>query len=497
MGQDTAAISTEGEGERALVELAGKLGAVDDTNVIRPSTDPHAAAVTALLVADYLAQPELAGKLDSVKLTAEAVHELRRLARAIIAVVTRLGGEYLPDAKGIPGDLVQRGHAVRTTVSSALEKALPDDQEVKLWLDAIRLGSGVVDLVYDLRALGELCARHGQAAQATSHTAGAVHFAGAAADAIEFALRTGDSPESNKARNTLARLWTLFQPAYDLAAAAGRELTRGEGKERQFPPLALVASHRRARRRPLSLVPNPRKSMTPSMTAPRVSGVPEKHGSAPRMVADIPSAPQLPDFDDVELYEAEEPIEILRSEPPKSGVTASSGVTERGAQSEAPAATPSAPPAATPDEPAAKARSERPSAAPKARSERPSAPASPATEGERLSWSDTRHQKRQPIEIEVGIASQSNLYLGFTENLSAGGVFVATYVAKPIGAKVEIALVFPNGDEVRVPGIVRWLRDATVDGWPGMGVQFESLSEADEKKLRKFLSLRDPLFYED
>jgi hypothetical protein len=30
-----------------------------------------------------------------------------------------------------------------------------------------------------------------------------------------------------------------------------------------------------------------------------------------------------------------------------------------------------------------------------------------------------------------------------------------------------------------------------------MGVQFESLSPADDVKIRKFLSLRDPLFYED
>lgn len=447
--------AAETEGERALAQVASKLDGVVDTDIVRPSTDPHAAAVTALLVADYLGQTELAGKLDSVAMTPESVQELRSLARAILGLVDRLGGEYLPDGKGIPGDLVQRGHAVRATVSSALEKALPDDDEVKMWLDAIRLGSGIVDLVYDLRALGELCARHGRAAEATSHTSGAVHFAGAAADAIEFALRTGDTAEHGEVRNTLARLWTLFQPAYDRAATAGRMLTRGEGKERQFPPLALVASHRRARRRPLSLVP-PQGVVRRSLSAPRAPG--ESHapaGSTPHTVADIPSAPQLPDFDDVELIEAEgAPVEIVRSEPPK-----------------------------------AMAASERPSAAPR--------PPSPATDGERQSWSDTRYAKRQPVEIEVGIGSQSNLYLGFTENLSAGGVFVATYVGKPLGAKVEIVLSFPNSDEIRVPGVVRWLRDATPDGWPGMGVQFESLSEADEKKLRKFLSLRDPLFYDD
>lgn len=457
-------MSHESEGDRALAELAPMLAQLEDTRVVRPSTDPHAAAVTALLVADYLGQPDLQGKLDSVGITNEAVADLRRIARAIIRVVTELGGDYLPDAKGIPGDLVSRGEAVRGSITAALERALADDRDVQLWLEAIRLGNGVVDLVYDLRTLGELCAQHGKAGAATNATAGAVQSALAAADAVEFALRTGDTPEHTKARNTLARLWTLFLPAYDRAATAGRELTRGQGHERQFPPLALVASHRRARRRPLSLVPPAGASMHPAQRrslSPRTSGRPPsgRPSAAPgaRTGPNIPSSPALPDFGDVELIEAEaaETVEVVRSEPPPAD-TASS-----------------------------------------ASSASSKAPSVPPTSAERESWSDTRNKKRHTVEIEVGIASQSNFYLGFTENLSAAGVFVATYASKPIGAHVEVSLAFPNGDELKVPGVVRWLREATTDGWPGMGVQFESLSTQDEAKIRKFLALRDPMFYDD
>ena len=110
---------------------------------------------------------------------------------------------------------------------------------------------------------------------------------------------------------------------------------------------------------------------------------------------------------------------------------------------------------------------------------------------------ETRGAKRHTVEIEVGIASDSNLYVGFTENLSEGGVFVATYALKPLGEKVEVALAFASGDQLRVPGVVRWLRNASADNWPGMGVQFEALSPDDEEKIRKFLALRDPLFYDD
>jgi uncharacterized protein (TIGR02266 family) len=146
--------------------------------------------------------------------------------------------------------------------------------------------------------------------------------------------------------------------------------------------------------------------------------------------------------------------------------------------------------------------SKAPSSAPAATTSHPSThpssmPPHPATAQERQSWSDTRSTPRQIIEIEVGISSQSNFYVGFTENLSASGVFVATYAAKPIGARVDVALAFPNGEQIKLTGVVRWLREATTDGWPGMGVQFEGLGPDDEAKIRKFLSLRDPLFYDD
>ena len=443
------ALASDGlrEAERALATLKAELDGVADVAIVRPSTDPHGAAATALLVADYLGQPPLASKLAGAHTTADAVSHLRNLSRAIIGVVMGLGGEYLPDATSIPGDLVQRGQGVRTTIAAALEKALPDDQELQLWLEAIRLGSGVVDLVYDLRTLADLCVQHDSSPAAASATIGAVQTALSAADSLEFALRAGDTAENARARNLLARLWTLFVPAYDRAAAAARTLSAGEGRERQFPALALVASHRRARRRPLSLMPShaPRRS-----AAPRKSSSPSGRPSGGPLGVPlaIPASPALPDFDEIELIEADdvEAVEVVRSEPPTSTHEA-----------------------ATAGERA----------------------------GEREAWADTRVRTRHTVEIEVGIASESNFYLGFTENLSSGGVFVATYVTKPLGSKVEVALAFPSGEELRVPGVVRWLRDATTDGWPGMGVQFEGLSAADEAKVRKFLSLREPMFYDE
>ncbi len=438
------------EEQRALAVLAPVLAAVDDAKIVRPSADPHAAAVTALLVADYLGQTELRPRLADVKLTSEAVSELRDLSRAIIAIVTELGGDYLPDGQGIPGDLVARGEAVRTAISAALDKTLPGDPEVLLWLEAIRLGSGVVDLVYDLRTLAEICMRkltHGD------FTSGGAGLAFAAADAVEFALRTGDTAEQAASRNTVARLWTLFVPAYERVASAGRELTRSAGKAREFPPLALVASHRRAKRRPVSLVPAPRRSSPPG--ANRSSRPPPSlvKSAKPLPLPKPPSLPSMPAVPrDVEMVEMGD----------------DDGAAEAASRS-------NAPPAHHPS----------------------SQPPHPATAAERQSWTDTRQAHRQIIEIEVGVFSGSSFYVGFTENLSANGVFVATYIAREIGAKVDVDLAFPNGEQLEVTGIVRWRREATTDGWPGMGIQFERLAPEDEGKIRKFLSLREPMFYDD
>ena len=413
-------LSLASEGRRALVELAPRLAGIPEDAIARPHTDPHAAAVTGVLVADYLAHAELAPRLPEAGSSHEAAAELGKIARALHALVEDLGGDYLTDAKGVPGELVQRGEAVRAAVLLALEKAFHADLDVVQWIEAVKLGSGVVDLVYDLRTLADLGQRRlADMGEVRAEAAPAIEKARATADALEFALRAGESAEHGKMRGAIARLWTLFVPAYEKGASVGRSLTRHEGKERQFPPLALVASHRRARSRPLSLVPE-RSSVAPPA---------------------VPPAPPLPNATDTGE------LRVLRSEPP-------------------PALEAAVGPAVAAD---VRAHAEH---------------------EDRQSWSESRRAHRQTVELEVGISTESNFFIGFTENLSEGGVFVATYALKPIGSNVDVVLTFPNGEELRVPGVVRWLREASTEGWPGMGVQFEHLSADDEKNIRKFLALR-------
>lgn len=346
----TTKLPTETQGRRAFDALAHELASIPEAAIARPHTDPLAAAVTALLVAD-----------------ASGATELGKMARAIFAVLRELGGGYLPEDATVSPEIVARGHDVRRSAIAALEDALPEDADLAAWLEAVKRGEGAVDLVYDLRTLAQLFASRPFAlGHALAPLPGILD---AAADAIEIALRAKETAKEEDARAALGRLWTLFVPAYERACASA--------PDRRFPPLALVAANRRAKRRD-------------ELATGR--------------------------------YQIVAHVEIDRSEPP---------------------------------------------------------PPPP----------------RQVIDLEVGVTSESNFYVGFTENMSPAGVFVATYALQPIDSKVEVALEMHDGTTMRIPGVVRWVREATADHWPGIGVEFERLPLADEERIRRFLALRDPLFH--
>jgi uncharacterized protein (TIGR02266 family) len=113
-----------------------------------------------------------------------------------------------------------------------------------------------------------------------------------------------------------------------------------------------------------------------------------------------------------------------------------------------------------------------------------------------------RAHARYPLELEIEITleSESNFYLGLTENFSEGGVFVATHVFKPIGTPVELSFRLPQvPDAIRVKGTVRWVRvySESSDTPPGMGVRFDTVGDEHVALIRHFLASRAPLFFDE
>lgn len=364
-----------------MTTLEEQLNALSVDALLRPTADPHAAAITALLAADFLDQPEARAGGDAVDEASakELAGRLRTLARAILHALDKLGGDWFHDGKTPDiGDLREDGRIQKMKMLAVISRGL-DDAEGRLWVEAIERGEGDIDLLVDLRALTWLYQHYKETLPKTEgFDADDEGRADKLADRIEAAFTAGEAKSLANVRDSIARTWTLFVPTYDEACKLGRQIV-GEGlNSAKFPPLATLSRSHKSR----------------------------KGGAGPSSTS--------------------------------------------------------------------KPESLRPG-------------------------SSRRAQPRYNVEMEVGVSSESNFYMGFTENLSATGVFVATYKPRPIGSRIEVTLTLPNSVELKVMGTVRWTRGESSggDSWPGMGIQFDGLSAEEEKIVSKFLRLRDPLFYDE
>lgn len=113
-----------------------------------------------------------------------------------------------------------------------------------------------------------------------------------------------------------------------------------------------------------------------------------------------------------------------------------------------------------------------------------------------------RRPVRVPFVVEVSSASSHEFWTGFTSNLSAGGVFVATPAPVALGTIVQFEMRLPgNGATYPVKGEVRWQRaeDASnPNSPPGIGIRFIDLDPALQTRIEEFVnSQRDTMFYDD
>ena len=70
-----------------------------------------------------------------------------------------------------------------------------------------------------------------------------------------------------------------------------------------------------------------------------------------------------------------------------------------------------------------------------------------------------REHERYSVDLELSLGSEHNLYTGLAENLSTGGVFVATHRLQKVGSKINLDLRMPDSAETfKLVGEVRWVR---------------------------------------
>ena len=127
--------------------------------------------------------------------------------------------------------------------------------------------------------------------------------------------------------------------------------------------------------------------------------------------------------------------------------------------------------------------------APQPAQHRPSVPTPPPATGPRVD-----------VEANIGATTESNFFVGFSGEISDGGVFLSTYEVLKLGTRVRALVTLPGNFEFKVDGWVRFVRDPmdfNSDADPGMGIQYEHLSADARDLVLRFIRKRAPLFYDD
>jgi uncharacterized protein (TIGR02266 family) len=121
----------------------------------------------------------------------------------------------------------------------------------------------------------------------------------------------------------------------------------------------------------------------------------------------------------------------------------------------------------------------------------------PSDKKDEVIFLNQRRAPRISAEIEVTVSGPHNFFTGFTQNMSQGGLFIATHQVYPIGTEFSIAMSL-EGEELSIIAKVAWVRESTpflpegID--PGMGLCFIDLPSQIREHIEEFLKKKEPLF---
>ncbi len=108
-----------------------------------------------------------------------------------------------------------------------------------------------------------------------------------------------------------------------------------------------------------------------------------------------------------------------------------------------------------------------------------------------------RSHKRLSFEVEVNLTTKHNFFTGHSQNISEGGLFLATDESLPVGTPIDLTIHLPEQIPIEAPGEVRWLQNnkqfSSPGLSPGVGVAFTGLNKGDQRVLEQFIKLRAPL----
>ena len=113
-------------------------------------------------------------------------------------------------------------------------------------------------------------------------------------------------------------------------------------------------------------------------------------------------------------------------------------------------------------------------------------------------WADQRASKRCTLQVRVSGVCENNFFMGFSENISEGGVFIATLCPPNVGEVIDLSLAVGPDQALLVKGEVRWHRTDESGSPTGCGVKFFPLSPEQEALIAHAMDSagKAPLFYD-
>jgi PilZ domain len=96
---------------------------------------------------------------------------------------------------------------------------------------------------------------------------------------------------------------------------------------------------------------------------------------------------------------------------------------------------------------------------------------------------ENRRTARVAVALGLWVAWQADgpRHVSRVRDLSAGGVFIQTNIAVPIGTELDMLFALPEG-ETRVEGVVRY-----TDRHNGIGVEFTTMGSGDRVRVDQLL----------
>ena len=96
---------------------------------------------------------------------------------------------------------------------------------------------------------------------------------------------------------------------------------------------------------------------------------------------------------------------------------------------------------------------------------------------------EKRVHPRVPLVTKVEAEAEGHSFLAVTQDVSSGGMRIATANPVPVGQTLQLVFVLPGTErKIRVRAVVRHVVEGTA-----MGLQFLDISPEDKATLRDFL----------